>query len=510
MKIFAIICIFLLTEKITKRNFDEYINMKYYRWCDVITSPEVMAGNGLLEQLVSYFKVNPIETLDQYRQFKSLRNSIYSKHNGLEILCYFIRVLKVDELVLTGKFTSLPLVDKGKDIYYFASKFGRLDILRYLDDQTTDIIPYKWDRPAAFRVAPLSNDIEVLKYIANVIDKEQQQQKQQRRQQPDKPQNQLLTYFNVKDENSVVYNNAATMGRIDMIEWLAEHRPEFRLGSDMYMAAVSNDNLELLEYLKSQQAKYSVKSSDQLLQLAAIKGCSQAMMWLLQNNIGTVTPTVISYAAGRTSNTDLIKWFYENGYSRLFPPYILNTAVEIGNLELLRWLNECVVPIHNNLPATTRVNKNKILPCSNSSFIKAVLEGRLEVVRYLTDHCHDMVKQQQTYYRLPYNGNLEMIQWITENRPNDRFSNDVIEEAASKGYLDILTCFHNTNRYEVCTSETIKNASINGHLDTVRYLLENTNNTTTEPLKQINLQLVTNEAIKQLLINHLNTIQQQQ
>ncbi|EFA79608.1 hypothetical protein PPL_07467 [Heterostelium album PN500] len=66
----------------------------------------------------------------------------------------------------------------------------------------------------------------------------------------------------ITTKRSVIFDNAAEKGRIDIIEWLLVNRSQDREGSNMYYAAIKGGHLHVVQYLLDRDNPISLAICD--------------------------------------------------------------------------------------------------------------------------------------------------------------------------------------------------------------------------------------------------------
>ncbi|EFA78225.1 hypothetical protein PPL_08876 [Heterostelium album PN500] len=224
-----------------------------------------------------------------------------------------------------------------------ASQCGKFDIIKYMVDRTN-----KWDYQRALIVAPLSGNLEIVKFFsAKSIE----------------PRTTAVRELKCWPHN--VFNNAAAIGRIDILEWLTVNRPQDRVGNRMYQDAAEAGHIHVLDYLRANQDR----SNDTY-------------------NIYSLYDSAI-----QNDNLSVFQWLFVNGYKSSFN--IMNHVAGRGNLKILKWLHENT----KESPTTDAIDT-------------ASVNGKLDIIIWLfenrTEGCTNRAITDGSYYTR---------HWLVQNRP---------------------------------------------------------------------------------------------
>ncbi|GAM20435.1 hypothetical protein SAMD00019534_036100 [Acytostelium subglobosum LB1] len=96
--------------------------------------------------------------------------------------------------------------------------------------------------------------------------------------------------------------------------------------------------------------------------------------------------------------------------------------------------------------------------------------GNLNMIKYL--HVNGLPFHESTIYEAAYNGHLDVIKYLLENKSDTYICEYAMDNAARNGHLDTVRYLHE-QRTEGCSGQAIVGAAENGHLDVIRFILEN-------------------------------------
>ncbi|EFA83689.1 hypothetical protein PPL_02756 [Heterostelium album PN500] len=382
---------------------------KVYSWSVMIKKPHVLAGNGYLDLLkqcrhryhssirgliFNFFKKDPM--------YRTLVNTTKSSHpNSLPILKYLIEEIGIDLEILLGENTRAKYTPK--DLLYYASRYDRLEILKYFDsvlqknridlNRKGYLVTYE----DAFIVSPFSHNIDIMAFLLDKISNHP-----------------LVTK---------AFDSAARVGRIDMIEWLAKHRPQDRVGNFMFDQAVRGNHIDLVKYLRKENKDRDEYPEDNifLIDTAAECGHFDLLKQLHQMNYNGTTKAMD--LAASNGHLEIIEWlhhFRDEGATVL----AMNGAAKNGHKDLVEWLHY-----------------NRTEGCLSYAMDDAATNGHLGIVQFL--HINR-----------------------TEGCSHEAF------DGAAKGHLNLVE-FHHHNRTEGFTTTALDLSSNNGHLHVVEWILEN-------------------------------------
>jgi hypothetical protein len=188
--------------------------------------------------------------------------------------------------------------------------------------------------------------------------------------------------------------------------------------SDAFVSAVSNDHLDVAQYL-------------------------------LESRLTTVS---IDEVAG-LGDLEMLKWLQINGVKVKCTINTMDAAAANGHLEVVQFLHE-----------------NRTEGCSTRAMNQAARNGHLNIVKWLhfnqTDVCTVHVMDQAAE-----NSHLAVVKFLHENR-TEGCPVYAMDRAAGNGHLDVLQFIHEY-RIEGCTVGAMDQAAANGHLEVVKFLHKN-------------------------------------
>ncbi|EFA79361.1 hypothetical protein PPL_07779 [Heterostelium album PN500] len=318
--------------------FERYINSltgrTYYKWNELQRLPKILATHGYFNQLPKSLGQCDITT--------------FTLGTGTHIISCAIRgggSLAVFQYILDYFRYGSNRTDVLNNLLKESSEYGRFDIIQYLLERFNTT---KWDMVKAMKYAPFSGDLQLMQFFFDKID-----------------------YDNCEDISKVYgksFNSAAHVGRIDLIKWLVENRPQELPYTQMYLSAISYNQLPVLEYL------------------------------LLEHRdlLDTGNEEYLRNAANLETGIEIFKVLYQLGCK--CPPIVMSLAAEAGNLELVQW-------IHQN---TTYI-------CMSSTVDAAATNGHQEVTLWLLKNRTDVWYSDKTLGIAVSKGDVNTMEWLLEN-----------------------------------------------------------------------------------------------
>ncbi|EFA75323.1 hypothetical protein PPL_11399 [Heterostelium album PN500] len=316
-----------------------------YKWKDVINTPYVLSGHGYLELLKEYLSRNNknmcVSFIDYSYNYQILVDAVRGC-NGLHILKFLLDELRIDPYKIWQSQQNTT-----EDLMYFAAKHGRLEIIYYLVGKYS-----RWDFYNAITVAPLSGNMELLKFIGSQA---------------------CETFENtgaVNFENylTTTYDSAALVGRIDFIQWLQENRSQdLQLNNcRLYNSAIEGGHLPLLRYLVENKIGYEKLGN--IFDYATLQKQPNTLDILeflqIHFKTGFCTQAAMNNAAS-TNNMEVLRWLHNNR-SEGCSSKAMNEAAKNNNFDMLKWLNE-----------------NRSEGCTNYAIENAIYHQNIEMIQYL-------------------------------------------------------------------------------------------------------------------------------
>ncbi|EFA80723.1 hypothetical protein PPL_06309 [Heterostelium album PN500] len=364
--------VLLIFKYVNYIHIDIYKAKSVYKWNEMIINACVLAGNGYLDLLKEYFDKN--DQCSHQILYRSKRNTI--KTNNLTILKCIVDRFGSDFLSPPKKI--------DKDVLYYSSKYGRHDIIKYLLGlaDNTPTLQQQWNYELALAISPRSGDLEMVQFLSEIFD------------------------YHIKRIRSIhttyqnVFNNAALVGRIDIIEWLVNNRSkEVYLDTAMYHYAIKGGHLNVVEYLSTlpNYSSMPFPYRDQLMDFAAINDRLDILKWLHANDIGQCTKLAMTNAI-KTNRLHIAKWLHDNRTEGHEPNVIDIISVYDHMLEMIKWLTE-----------------NRTDACTTKAMDNSAKLASLDIIKYLhynrTEGCSAYAIENAIR-----SGNKEMIRWLIENR----------------------------------------------------------------------------------------------
>ncbi|EFA83675.1 hypothetical protein PPL_02741 [Heterostelium album PN500] len=488
---------------------DEILFKYHYQWSEVIKRPYVLATHGYLPEFkacLERLKVNGVKRLNLSIFFGVI------KGGSVEMMKYLLDHYDIEQRLkeelesttttttVKEKATTTPTTqvqDTLNDALEYASKNGRLDIINYLMDRLaaattttsteTSTVIIKWDFNKMLAVAPLSGDLDVVKFFSRKFDEDPSS----------KP---VINTFN----NAL--NNSARIGRIDLIQWLAENRGHELSKSDMMKYAVLGGHLQTVEYLLAEHKQLQRPKNDEYMKIASLPGKPFAIFKLLREHKFTLPNRMLETAA-KTGNLEVLHLLSDDKDVRWESP--MDAAIEGGQLNVVKWMNEKYpneklsprrieeAAKRGHLEMLKWIYENRTERCESDVMDDVVKNGFFETLKWLDQN----TTQQCTANSLPFvikQGNLELLQFLHERNDGDnnrfKFSTDTMDTALRYQQYDVMKWLH-ANRTEGCTETALHYAIYSERLDIAQWLLENIPKYN---MKNININNYLNEHLENL------------
>ncbi|EFA75853.1 hypothetical protein PPL_10424 [Heterostelium album PN500] len=279
-----------------------------------------------------------------------------------------------------------------------------------------------------------------------------------------------------------VFDFAARVGRIDMIEWLAEHRPQDREGNTMYYHAVFGNHIHVLEYLKKEKKDIIEKDNVKLINVAAERGNLTIIKWLHENKVGRASHRAMDDAC-RKGYLNIVEYLHVNRTEGCSAIEAMEDASYNGHLEIVKWIHfNCSSEYVSYLVMDYAATKGHLLIvewlhsvvnaiCSGDALDGAAGNGHLEVVKYLHFNIEDISCSHRAMDDAAKNGFLDIVKFLHENR-TEGGTRKILNYAAANGHVETVEWLVR-NRSERGSHFAFQDAVYKGHLDMVKWLYQN-------------------------------------
>ncbi|KAJ3404346.1 hypothetical protein HDV05_007232 [Chytridiales sp. JEL 0842] len=196
---------------------------------------------------------------------------------------------------------------------------------------------------------------------------------------------------------------------------------------------------------------------DMAIHLASTGGHLKYLIHL--ESIGVKVPeyawTRLSWQVAREGRFEDINYLAQTR-PQCFDINTTDFAAASGNLKLFQYLIEII-----NDPED---------PFSYEAINNAAVNGRLEMVKYLSEYSFDCACSSRTMDYAASEGHLEVVRYLHENRMEGCTTN-AMDWAAEEGHWEVVR-FLNEHRKEGCTKDAMVGAASMGNLEVVRYLCQ--------------------------------------
>ncbi|EFA76655.1 hypothetical protein PPL_09960 [Heterostelium album PN500] len=403
-----------------------------FKWSEVIVNPHILASHNYFEEMKQCLSIRNDIDYRYYRKRLTMEMAI--KYGSIEMFIFLLNRLKVD-MNTTGSVSDNSSGNHLNSIFICAAQSGRFDIIEYL---TVRFETYQWNYYLAMERSPLSGNFELLKYLVKMYKN-----------------NRMLN--NELKQGETVFDRAAWVGRIDMIEFLVQETPQFLKSSSMYENAISAGHLHAVEYLLREHRSLANIKTYLIFFKRPLKEKDNfdIIKLLINNNIEINIMELVDHEVA-SGNLELLQWL--KNHSRLeYSSLALENEAYYGHLESLKWL-------YNNFTGE----------CSGRVMDLAAHQGHFEIVIWInenrTEGCTDNIMSEVILGC----GRLDILEYLYDNQPisySNLNDNDFMLEAAALGRLDILQYFHSKNI--PCQYLAMDYAAANNHQKVVRWLYEN-------------------------------------
>ncbi|EFA77466.1 hypothetical protein PPL_12068 [Heterostelium album PN500] len=448
------------------KNLCSLKNVMSYKWSEVCQTPLVLAAHNYFDQLKMCLS---------NRRFISdlLTIGMAIRFGELDMLIYLIDQFKVDINSFNDNWSrDIDTLQVGKDIndlhpepldtinsiLCYASQYGRMDIVEYLTSRYTR---YQWNYYRAMVKSPLSGSMEMLKYFTEKQNKVDDNK------------------FN--DIKVTVFDSAAYIGRIDMVEYLLQERQQDLGASKMIEFAIKGKQTTMVEYLLREHRSLSNNIEHILLNIAADFHCGEIVKILFSFNISqSETPLMNRFAIH--GNLEMLKWLNENSTNK-GSNWSMNNAAYYGHFNCIKWLHEntygCTFHAMNyaagsgDLECVKFLHFNRTEGCNREAMDQAARGGHFSILKWLHENRTEGFSFDAFYNIIEYGDQLEIFEWLYDHREinSDDFQ-FFIERVVEYGRIEIFKFLLSKNR-EYNATHFIYNAIANSNLEMVKYIYEN-------------------------------------
>ncbi|EFA75538.1 hypothetical protein PPL_11043 [Heterostelium album PN500] len=361
----------------------DYLREKSLKWNEVECKPYLLAGYNYFQLLKEYYKQIEENNKKWYHKFiayslKSDRTIYHAlrvavQHDRLEIIKYFM-----------DQFRLYDCIEGLMDVSVIN---GKSEIFHYLDQLVTSIGKIHLYESYMTR-SPRGENMELLQWLTEKISKHNIEDN---------------TTIYPKNMISNAIENAAIVGRIDMIEYLMSKCDFTTIPENIrhYILenGVASGSIEMIEWILAHGVNY--KSNINYIELSAKYGHLNLVQYFEMNNIGHFTSETVVNAVV-SNNLQLVEWLHYN-YSQCFTSLAMDQSAWMG-ISFVKWFHS-----------------NRTEGCTIGSMINASFS-------------HD----------------LETVKWLRENR-SDSYNNTILNEIIIRSYpssYEILQYLYDQNLYE--------------------------------------------------------------
>ncbi|EFA84141.1 LSM domain-containing protein [Heterostelium album PN500] len=400
-----------------------------YRWKHLISTPRIMVGNGYFDMLKEYLANN--ESLDEQERWTCVDFAI--QIGRFDIFEYLFDLFNLRTFLSDGNDDFFYDDDIFDMFLITAVKNNRMAIVKYLFDN----INYRWHYYRAFINSPLSSSLEMVVYFSKLVDENYN----------------ATSFKNIFEPCSEVFDSAASVGSIEIIEWLIENRPRDREDNKMFHCAAKGNHANVVRYLMDEQPDF--KSDRPRCGITCIDGAAENNNFELMKLFHLYDfpePRSSLHSAVRNDNLKMVKWLISN-YPDIPQDFdAIDIAATNANLEMIQWLTE-------NTTAT-----------AHYALDEAARKGNIEILEYLTIHRTEDYTTDAMDAAARF-GHLEAVKWLNHNR-TEGCSEYAMDEATIGGHFDLVVWL-SENRGEGCTHRALDNSAMFGHYKLVKWLSEN-------------------------------------
>ncbi|EFA80796.1 hypothetical protein PPL_06382 [Heterostelium album PN500] len=409
------------------------------RWNELSESPALMIGNGYSDMLKLYC-MKKKDTL--MSDLDSIKRAFVAatKVGSFELFEYCWIEFEMSRRI------KKTYQDKYRvnDILWHAITSNRLTIVQFL----LESVDYEWDYNLALIKAPLSRDLSMLQYVVKICGGLKNTPAENRKNVYD-----FEFDYGRSNNQRMVYNNAAFVGQIDMIEWLINCSSYSYSPSEMMFKAIEGGQVKTIQYLMSNchDGGDILRADGSYMNIAAQTN-NLDMMKLLQQYDFICSNYVYQHTV-KYNNIEMAQWIKVNYPLIKFPEYLFKEAWYSIQQDMIEW-----------------VLTNTDIKCSAPDVDAIAERGQLDLLQFLHTN-RKIVCTTKAMDGAAGNNFLEVVKWLHENS-SQGCTSKALDNAAEKGFLHVVKWLHK-NRSEGCTSKAINTSIINGHLPVVQFLCEN-------------------------------------
>ncbi|EFA84169.1 hypothetical protein PPL_03243 [Heterostelium album PN500] len=441
--------------------------VKVYRWNELLKQPCLLVYYGYFEQLKNFYD-NELSIPQNLELLQSSKAIFFDQANVFRAAAVVGRfdIFKYlwDRFDTSNKlelFYQSQINDNYSDpvtpILMAAITNGRIEIVRYLFE--LNIIPARLgDTQEAFIKSPMSNSLSMVQLLSERLALAQVESTA------------TTTSVNI----SRIYEKAATVGNIGIIEWLFTNRPKDTGRDNMYRGAIVGGHIDVVRYLIED---HSIARPD-FAAYHAFQSNNLEILKLLDHhkfNIYGITPN----KAVINNNIEMLQWIHQRIPNLSYSNDLIELATSKSNLEIVRWLTEntsakCTTKAMdqaaklNCLDLVKYLHFNRSEGCSSDAMDGAAELGHFEVVRWLNENRSEGCSTNAMDYA-SRNDHLHVLKYLHENR-TEGCSNLAMDLATDLEVIKFLVA-NRTERFD--TTVTIKMAVVNENLQIIRWLFDN-------------------------------------
>ncbi|EFA75030.1 hypothetical protein PPL_11715 [Heterostelium album PN500] len=387
--------------------------------------------NNLFLQNLIFKEVSVISSPQSNRKARLEKMGVFEcaiARGTTEMLEYLLEFYKIDRHLENES----PFDRVLNRFLVFAAQYGRLDMVEYLFQRFPDN-QSQWELNRALSLSVYSGNFELLKFISAKLDSCGEE----------------VNKIDNKMFGGNVYNDAAHLGRIDIIKWLLENRSQDLARTNMIICATQGNQPKVIEFLLDElNYPMNMESRDYLRIAARAPDRTEIFKMLYQRKC--VCPVNAMNEASAFGNLELIKWLHENTTIGCTEDAMTNAA-EMGHLETVKWLHA-----------------NRTEGCNEDTMDLAAGQNHLEIVKWLHANRNEGCTENAFYNAISAN-HLNMLKWLHKNK-NEEFnpSVEMLDHVAQLGFVEMLQWLEETTGLQCSESALIE--ALATSLPMVKYL----------------------------------------